>query len=170
MSVTSFILRASGNVALSDNSNETFLALYNPFGDDFSLSVNGNEAFRINYPSKKSEIEGMDIYSAASVLSEGAIAISSDPSDSGVVVSSLAMVVTGRVTFSDNTQHDFSYEVRDDGSVYNHVEYDDEGNEAWASIAGEVEDTAAATKEIVTNFFENLYSTDADPITITLTT
>lgn len=168
MSVTSFILRASGNVAMSDNSNKTFLALYNPFGDGFSLSVDGNEAFRANFPSKKSEIEAMDIFDAAAILSNGAITVSKDPDDEGLVVSSLSMVVTGRVTFDDNTHNDFSYEVRDDGNVYNHVEFEDEGNEAWLAIAGPVEDTAAATKAIIIDLFENLYSTDVDPIVVSL--
>jgi hypothetical protein len=165
--VSSFYLRISGTAGVSNDTNATFLALYDSVSGQTSISINGNEEFRKNYPSKKSEIEDLAPYDAAVFASSGRVTVSSDPSDSALTVSSFTMVITGRVAYTDNTTKDFSFEIRDDGNVYNHQSV--ESNEAWLSIAGTGEDTATTTRAVITTVLESLYSDTGDAITVTLT-
>lgn len=163
MAVSSIVLRISGNVALSDNSVKTFLGLYD--GNVVSILVDDEESFRVNYPSKKSEIVALDPYSAVKFPTKGKIVPASDPVDSGNVVSSLAMLITGRVAYDDNSYQDFAYEVSGDGTVTNHVTYGGEGNEAWEEAFG----VDALGNTVAESILSSLYSSEADPISVSVT-
>lgn len=165
MEVTSVVFRISGNLGLSDNSTRTFLGQLEQDGpskrDILNISFDANEAFRANFPTKKEEIEALSPYSAT-IFPAGQIVPSGDPVDAGLVVNSLSMVMTGRVTYSNNTQKDFSYEVRDDGSVYAHEA--EEGDVAWADAFGPLGGPKIVAEIILTT----LYSAMDDSITVTL--
>lgn len=164
MAVSSVVLRVSGVVSLSDDTIRQFLGLYDQESNSVIYSVDANTGFRANFPSKKTEIEALAPYDIAQFPTRGQIVAGGDPADEGLVVTSLAMVITGRVAEDDDTYEDFSYEVRDDGSVYNHTPV--EGNAAWEAafgFSGDANTVAAA-------IFSTLYSTEADPIAVSLTT
>jgi hypothetical protein len=162
MAVRSVILRVSGNVGLSDNSIRTFLGLFDQETGLVSFSIDANEAFRANYPSKKEEIEALNPYLASVFPTVGQVVPASDPVDEGLVVDSLAMVITGRVAYDDNTQKDFSYEVRDDGSVFAHEA--EEGDVAWADAFG-VDSTPNTAAEAILTY---LYSAVGDEIAVNI--
>ena len=164
MEVISVILRISGNLGLSDDSNRTFLGLLDSEANSISFSVDANEAFRANYPTKKSEVEALRPYLIEAFPVRGQIVPGSDPVDEGLTVDSLAMVITGRVAYNNNTQKDFSYEVRDDGSVYAHEQ--EEGDVAWEDAFG-YEGGANVAVEFI---LSTLYSTVDDSINVEITT
>ena len=157
MVVTSFTLRISGVAALETGSSVSFL-------ENWDSRVQGelvgsNISFRTNYPSKKSEIESLVPYT----IEGGQIVPSSDPTDSPIAVTSVSMVISGQVAYDDNSSGSFEFEVRDDGSVFNHTGVD--GEDAWIALA---EDPTAST--IIEQMFTDLYSTDEDPITVAIVT
>lgn len=163
MAINSVSARISGVSSLSNNDVVSFLGLYDSYSNQIYLSVNANEEFRKNYPSQKSKIEELAPYTTAAFPSAGRIVPASDPVDTGVVVNSLSMVITGRVSFDDNTQDDFSFEVRDDGNVYDHT--GELGREVWKTAFGDT----PAINTIGNAVLTALYSTEADPIAVTIT-
>ena len=164
MKPTSIILRVSGTLGLSDNSVRTFFGIIDSEADSIVFSVGANEAFRANYPTKKSEIELLRPYLVEAFPTIGRIVPGNDPIDEGLVVDSLSMVITGRVAYDDNSHKDFSYEVRDDGNVY---AYDfEEGDEACKDAFG-FDGLSNTASEFI---FSTLYSTKEDPIKVVVTT
>lgn len=155
MTISSFTLRISGNASLEDNTVVSFLENWdsNNLGD----LPQSNLSFRVLYPSKKSEVEALVPY----VIVGGQVVPSADPTAAPVPVSSVSMVITGKVAYTDNSSQSFSFEVRDDGSVYNHT--GQEGEDAWLAMA---EDPTA--NALMAQMFTALYSTDEDPITVAI--
>jgi len=153
MAVKSFTLRVSGNASLEDNSVVSFLENWDSrFAGDLPDS---NVSFRVLYPSKKDEVESLVPYT----IEGGKIVPSDDPTASALDVVSVSMVISGDVSLDDNTIKSFEFEVRDDGSVFNHTGSD--GEEAWLEIA-----TDATSKTIIEQMFTDLYATSTDPITV----
>jgi hypothetical protein len=157
MTISSFTLRISGNASLEDNTVVSFLENWdsNNLGD----LPQSNLSFRVLYPSKKSEVEALVPY----VIVGGQVVPSADPTASPVDVSSVSMVITGKVAYADNSIQSFSFEVRDDGSVYNHT--GQEGEDAWLAMA---EDPTA--NALMAQMFTALYATNEDPITVAIVT
>jgi hypothetical protein len=168
MAINKFSLRISGVAALEDETNATFLGLYDSVSGQSIISVDGNTGFRKNYPSKKAEVEDLAIYDDSNFGSgAGAVTPASDPVDAGDVVRSLSMVITGRVAFDDETHQDFVYEVRDTGDVYNALH--EGSNNAWAAIAADLSsDAGLAARAVIEGILTQLYSSDSDPIAVTL--
>lgn len=162
MEINSVSARISGVAGLSDNSTATFLGLYDSYSKQIHLSVDANVEFRKNYPSQKTKIESLAPYTIAAFPTTGRIIPASDPTDTGLVVDSLSMVITGRVSFDNNTHDDFSFEIRDDGSIYDHT--GDKGREIWKTAFGDT----PAVNTIGAAVLTALYSTEADPIAVTI--
>jgi len=160
MTVSSFTLRISGNAALEDGNIVSFLQNWdsNVLGE----LPDSNLSFRNLYPSKKSEVEALYPY----VTTDGGAVSVSDPSpDAEVPVTSLSMVISGNIAYADDTVESVEFEVRDDGSVFNHS-----GGEKWDKFTNDIRDNGLTSlEETVESIFTTLYSAEGDSITASLT-
>jgi len=111
------------------------------------------------YPSKKEQVESLVPYT----ISGGTVTPASDPTDSSIAVTSVSMVISGEVAFADNSIKSYEFEIRDDNNVYNHS--GEEGNEAWLALADD-----STAKSLIEQIFTALYSSENDPITVTIVT
>lgn len=156
MTVSKFTIRVSGNASLADDRIVSFLKNWDSsvLGD----LPDSNLSFRYLYPSQKTKVESLTPYT----ISSGTVTPSGDPTDSAVAVTAVSMVISGEVAFEDNTVKSFEFEIQEDGNVYNH--FGTEAEEAWTALA---ENSTA--NAIIDQIFTELYSTDDDPISITIT-
>lgn len=153
MTVRNFTLRISGNVALADNTIKSFLNNYDSAVKG-SL-VDSNLAFRSLYSALKSQLISLEPWTNGNY----AVTPSADPTASAVAAEAAAIVITGIVAYEDNSIKSFAFELRDDGSAYNHTGA--EGIAAWEDIADEFNDAVA-------DMFEELYTANGNVITVTV--
>lgn len=155
MTVSSFTLRVSGNASLANDNVVSFLENWD--SNVLSELPDSNLSFRALYPFQKEEVESLVPYT----ISGGTVTPASDPTDAAVAVTSVSMVISGEVAFENNTVKSFEFEIQEDGSVYNHT--GTEGEEAWVALA---EDSTA--NSLIAQIFTTLYSSDDDPIMVTV--
>jgi hypothetical protein len=130
MGIKNFTMNISGVVAESNNNVSSFGVWFD--SQSKALLTGSEDAFVAVFGSKSAII--------TSLLSKFSPAtISFTYPTSSLVVNSFTMVVSGVVAYTDNTVESFSFEVRDDGNVYKHI---DTSNTTFDAL---VTDTSANT-------------------------